>query len=109
MTAPADSAAFLALPAEAQRRGLTRLAHAALSQWDVRAQAPELIKHRENAVFKVMAPGGGAAVLRVHRQGYHSDASLRSELAWSVTIAPATGWPAWSLTWPATRMWISWW
>jgi Ser/Thr protein kinase RdoA (MazF antagonist) len=82
VTAPLDSAAFLALPAEAQVRGLTGVARAALALWGSGAQEPLLLKHRENAVFKVTAPDGGPAVLRVHRQGYHSDASLRSELAW---------------------------
>ena len=42
----------------------------------------EVIKHRENTVFKVTADDGSRFVLRVHRAGYHSDAALRSELTW---------------------------
>ena len=33
-------------------------------------------------MFRVAAADGRDAVLRVHRHGYHSDAALRSELAW---------------------------
>ena len=63
---------------------LDALARAALTRWDLPATATvTLIKHRENAVFMVADPASSARyALRIHRAGYHSDAELRSELAW---------------------------
>ncbi len=60
---------------------MTIAARAALPAWALVADSLELIKYRENAVFAVRAAGKRYA-LRVHRQGYHSDAALRSELEW---------------------------
>ena len=57
------------------------LAIEALKFWGVTGCEPELLKYRENAVFRVIAPDGRPAALRIHRHGYHSDAELRSELA----------------------------
>ena len=58
------------------------LAAQALERWDLEVSAVMPIKVRENAVFRVLLAGGGRAVVRVHRHGYHSDAALRSEFAW---------------------------
>ncbi|MBZ9709785.1 phosphotransferase [Mesorhizobium sp. ESP7-2] len=61
---------------------VTDLASRALEHWGVRHGQPELLKYRENAVFRVHLPGGRPAVMRVHRLGYHTDAALRGELQW---------------------------
>jgi Ser/Thr protein kinase RdoA (MazF antagonist) len=53
----------------------------ALVHWAASAPRPRLLKYRENAVFRVELDGKPAA-LRLHRPGYHDEASLRSELAW---------------------------
>lgn len=58
------------------------LARAALERWDLPVTGIAPIKVRENAVFRVDLVGGGRAVLRVHRDGYHSDSELESEFAW---------------------------
>jgi hypothetical protein len=58
------------------------LARVALRDWDLEVANLAPIKVRENAVFRLDLAGGGRAVLRVHRSGYHSDAELRSEFAW---------------------------
>jgi Ser/Thr protein kinase RdoA (MazF antagonist) len=58
------------------------LARAALDRWSLAVTHLAPIKVRENAVFRVDLAGGGRAVLRVHRQGYHSDSALESEFAW---------------------------
>jgi len=58
------------------------LAQAALARWDLAATNLAPIKVRENAVFRIDLEGGGRAVLRVHRHGYHSDSALESEFAW---------------------------
>ncbi|ESX60700.1 aminoglycoside phosphotransferase [Mesorhizobium sp. LSHC422A00] len=61
---------------------VTELARRALEHWGVRNFEPELLKHRENAVFRVRLPDGQPAAMRIHRLGYHTDAALRSELQW---------------------------
>ncbi len=75
-----------ASPAEQAER-LTRLARAALQEWELGGEARvDLVKHRENAVFRVRA-GDESYALRVHRAGYHSDAHLESELQWIAAIS----------------------
>ena len=73
---------FYRLPLAERAERLRALATVALSRWGVGDCEPEIVKYRENAVFRVQAADGQGAVLRVHRHGYHSDAALRSELAW---------------------------
>jgi Ser/Thr protein kinase RdoA (MazF antagonist) len=63
-------------------RQMQALAEASLDCWDLGAAALVPIKVRENAVFRIDLEGGGRAVLRVHRPGYHSDSELESEFAW---------------------------
>jgi len=58
------------------------LARRALTHWNAERAELDLIKHRENAVYKVTLPGGTRRALRVHRANYHTDAELRSELLW---------------------------
>ena len=73
---------FHRLPLDERAERLRALAVEALRRWGVQGCTPEIVKYRENAVFRVVAANGSPAVLRVHRHGYHSDAALRSELAW---------------------------
>ena len=73
---------FYRLPLDERAERLRALARDALLRWGVRDCEPQILKVRENAVFRVQAADANAAVLRVHRHGYHSDAALRSELAW---------------------------
>lgn len=69
------------LPVEQQLQIMEQVATDALIHWGIQSAALELIKHRENAVYKV-ASGSKTYALRVHRQGYHSDRALDSELLW---------------------------
>jgi Ser/Thr protein kinase RdoA (MazF antagonist) len=73
---------FYSLTPEEQSVCVARLARAALQHWGLEARELALLKYRENAVFRVEASDGRRYALRVHRAGYHSDAELRSELAW---------------------------
>ena len=73
---------FYSLPLDERAECLRALATTALVRWGVRECEPEMLKVRENAVFRVQTADGQDAVLRVHRHDYHSDAALRSELAW---------------------------
>lgn len=57
-------------------------ARSALAAWNLPEHEPELLKFRENAVFKVRLADGGKAALRLHRPDYHSREALRSELLW---------------------------
>jgi Ser/Thr protein kinase RdoA (MazF antagonist) len=65
------------------------LALVSLRGWDLVVTNIEAIKVRENAVFRLDLATGGRAVLRVHRQGYHSDAELDSEFAWMQALEAA--------------------
>ncbi len=64
-----------------------QLALRALPTWGFSADSVtlDLIKYRENAVFSVQTSTGRYA-LRIHRDGYHSDAALRSELQWLAAL-----------------------
>jgi len=79
---------YYALAPEQQAERLAATAHDVLREWGIRDATLELIKHRENAVFRVDTDGMRAA-LRLHRQGYHSDDELRSELEWMQALAAA--------------------
>ncbi len=62
---------------------LERLAENALTLWDMPAGAtPRLINVSENATYLVEAPGGYKAVLRVHREDYHTRRAIECELSW---------------------------
>ncbi len=65
------------------------LACSALRHWDLEVANLAPIKIRENAVFRIDLSGGGRAVLRVHRYGYHSDAELDSEFVWMRALEAA--------------------
>lgn len=71
-----------------QLAAFRRASEAALSNWGISDATLSLIKHRENAVFRVDWERGPHA-LRVHRYGYHSDAALRSELQWMQALDAA--------------------
>lgn len=60
-----------------------------LGAWNITSCTPRLISNRENAVFEVTLPNAARAALRLHRPGYQSDASIRSELSWSDALAKA--------------------
>ncbi len=65
------------------------LALSSLPQWGLQHRSLELIKHRENAVYKLISSDGTPYALRVHRANYHSDASLRSEFQWMQALQSA--------------------
>lgn len=65
---------------------LTARAQAVLAHWNLPDQVPQLLKYRENAVFKVRLDDGQPAALRLHRPAYHSQAALASELAWMADL-----------------------
>ena len=78
---------FAELPPAEQGARLHQLALNAIPHWALECIRVEPIKVRENAVFAVHTADQRRVVLRVHRLGYHSDASLRSELAWMRALA----------------------
>ncbi len=61
-------------------------AEEAAAHWDGRIV--RLLRDRENHVFELATPQGRAA-LRLHRAGYQSAASIRSELWWCAELARA--------------------
>lgn len=77
---------FFKLTPEQRVRRLELAGHDALQQWGLSGASLKLIKHRENAVFKVEKDDFRAA-LRLHRHGYHTDDELRSELQWMQALS----------------------
>ena len=73
-------------PALSLKQSLTHLqtlAEGALALWDIPSNATlRLINVSENTTYLVEAPDGFKAVLRVHREGYHSRRAIECELAW---------------------------
>jgi putrescine aminotransferase len=64
-----------------------RYTHGALAAWGLENAGLELIKHRENTVYRVQTTGGRRYALRVHRPGYHSPAEIESEIRWMRALA----------------------
>jgi Ser/Thr protein kinase RdoA (MazF antagonist) len=61
----------------------------ALANWDLGGQTPQLLKYRENAVFRITLKSGQPAALRLHRPGYHDETALASELCWMAALREA--------------------
>jgi len=82
---------FRRLKPDQQVERLRQLAVAALEHFGLAPDSTlELLKHRENAVFRVDDAGSGKrCVLRVHREGYQTPASIRSELLWMDALSEA--------------------
>ncbi len=60
----------------------TQVAQKSLPHWNLQQSKIELLKHRENSVFKITNREDKKFVLRIHRHGYHSDQELQSEINW---------------------------
>jgi Ser/Thr protein kinase RdoA (MazF antagonist) len=73
---------FEHLTPQQQSALLLQLADKSLRHWGLEGSELALVKYRENAVYQVKAADGRRFALRIHRPGYHSNASLRSELEW---------------------------
>jgi acetylornithine/succinyldiaminopimelate/putrescine aminotransferase/Ser/Thr protein kinase RdoA (MazF antagonist) len=67
---------------DAQLQPLVELAKRALLEWGIDGANLEIVKHRENTVFKISTSAGQRFALRIHQEGLHSDAALNSELSW---------------------------
>ncbi|MEH6469854.1 MAG: phosphotransferase [Halopseudomonas sp.] len=65
-----------------QTQRLRGLAAEALKHWDIECLSLELIKYRENAVYRLVTTEGEEFAVRINRPGYHSEPALRSELQW---------------------------
>lgn len=69
---------------------LERLANTALPLWDVPVDATaRLINVSENATYLVEASKGYKAILRVHRESYHTRRAIECELAWLDALTDA--------------------
>jgi len=67
---------------------LAGLAAGALALWDIPAEAqPRLINLSENATYLVETNAGFKAVLRIHREGYHTHRAIECELAWMAALS----------------------
>ncbi len=70
------------IPDEAQIESVTSIARFALRRWGIADAELDVVKHRENTVFRVTAQDGRCYALRVHQAGLHSEGAIRSELDW---------------------------
>lgn len=78
--------AFHQLPQEEQIRRLERVAKSALAQYPFAPDATlSLINLSENATYRIDSAGERFA-MRVHREGYHSERAIESELAWAMAL-----------------------
>ena len=74
------------MPLEEQLRHLEVMADQALPLWDLPEGAhARLINVSENATYLVQA-GDFRAVLRIHRENYHTHRAIECELAWSAAL-----------------------
>ncbi|MBV6821862.1 phosphotransferase enzyme family protein [Pseudomonas sp. PD9R] len=80
---------FHTLNHDQQVAHLHDLARNALQHWEGDFADITLVKYRENAVFSAHRHDGQRVALRIHRNGYHSEAALRSELQWMDALASA--------------------
>jgi Ser/Thr protein kinase RdoA (MazF antagonist) len=80
--------AFDQLPHDQQLACLRQLAMAALAHYELPSNASvTMINLSENATFRVDDPGSARRwALRVHREGYHSEPAVASELAWLTAL-----------------------
>lgn len=77
---------FHTLNHDQQVARLHDLARHALQHWEGEFGDIELVKYRENAVFSARRHDGQRVALRIHRNGYHCEAALRSS---------CNGWKRW--------------
>ena len=77
-------------PADARQQSP---APAAMSRWALPpGSTAALVNHSENQTWRIDGPDGHpVAGLRLHRPGYHSEAAIRSELAWTAALARDAG------------------
>lgn len=65
-----------------------------LNLWaETRDGLPTLINLSENHTYRIDGPGGLRHILRVHRPGYQSQASIESELVWLEALRREAGLP----------------
>ena len=79
---------FDSLPRERQLQALAELGRAATARYALpKGCRIDLVNLSENATYKVEDRTSGRRwALRVHRDGYHSDAAVDSELAWLIDL-----------------------
>ncbi len=76
------------MPLEELLKHLDRLANTSLDLWDLPSGAwARLINVSENTTYLVEAKGDFCAVLRVHRENYHSRRAIECELEWIAALA----------------------
>jgi Ser/Thr protein kinase RdoA (MazF antagonist) len=87
---PAPTMSAPVSPHANQGETYDRLAHSALPSYGRDGQPVRLLSLSENATYLVGSEED-AAVLRVHRLGYHTRESILSELAWSTALREEAG------------------
>ena len=76
-----------ALSHEQKLECLLEMAQAAAANYDLPPGiSVKMINLSENATYHVEAPDGQRWALRIHRDGYHSQTAIASELAWLIDL-----------------------
>ena len=78
---------FYTLTPDEQGEELKTMAVEALKAWGMTARGIDLIKIRENAVYKITTVDGMPYALRIHRPGYHTDEEIEAEIYWMQALA----------------------
>ena len=86
-------AEFKELTLGQQAKRIQKLAAEALGKYGIAKSATlDLIKYRENAVFSVEGSNtNDRYVIRVHRPGYQTEQTIRSEMQWMDALRKAGG------------------
>ncbi len=75
------------MPLDTLLEHLQKMAEQSLSLWDIPREAyATLINVSENVTYRVEAGCGFKAILRIHRENYHSRHAIECELAWLEAI-----------------------
>ncbi len=80
---------FYELTPEQQEPRYLELAKSVLPLWGLEGASLDIIKVRENAVFRVDTTDATKLVLRIHRANYHTNEELHSELQWIRALSEA--------------------
>lgn len=69
---------------------LRQLANRAVSNYPIKVKDIKFIQHGENTTFKIIDSNHKKYLLRIHRNGYHSDKAIGEELDWLLRIERKT-------------------
>lgn len=73
-----------------QVKRLRKLAEEALKLYPLNVKSIDFIQHGENSTFKVVDSKENKYLLRIHRNGYHTQEAILEELKWTESVSKST-------------------